>query len=644
MRRIVYIFLLLIVIVPTKLTAQKLDIRDHYKYWYYRQRLMDEFIIVGEAEELGVPSGLSIPAIKAYRIGDNPYLNLSWIDNPVQNLGRYIGVLSTELALLARNGEPYDQTQWELYCAMKAFERLDYNCEHLYYPYDSTAYLNGLFCRDDVPIKFFYADSNGGFYQDWAHKNNYSDTALSKYRSYYLNCQDNPDYEVALYNTYYPSTEEWEGMLTGLALLVKSLYGLSDNVVEYNDYNFIDHAIDISSQYMTHLIMNDWVGKLSNDSIHLFGADAKAYQGLYALATAADYIWNSQDLGPPLAPPDRYKNLFEDKNPFTDRDFYSFLKDFDEDLSVTANTALAIFIDQKLPDSMLLRYQKYCWERFGDPTYDLIFTDTIVTIGYWLNRLFRDEYLTFVYYPTNIWLTEWDSLSVTANRWAATTAYTYAAIGDSWYDTQDDENNITYESLYEYVKPVNWYFFPLLNLYLHNKEKDADTLRKQMIALLQAAPCDGPHCFATYHSPPDLGVAGWRSGYRWDSSIESVNEDANDAKFPGIDYMIAYNLLWLECLQRGNTGSYFDMNNYENYRDVEYITASQDDLIYYFTYGEDLTFHKIRTPAYPSSRDVIMTGNNIALSGPQWYGGGHTLEIIPDSRVTYCDTEPYIEP
>ncbi|MBN1950378.1 MAG: hypothetical protein JW801_04190 [Bacteroidales bacterium] len=701
MRRIVYIFLLLIVSVPTKLTAQKLDIRDHYKYWYYRQRLMDEFIVIGEAEELGVPSGLSIPALAADHWGTNDFLTLSWKDNPIQGLGRYIGVLATELALLYQNGEPYEQTQWELYSAMKAYERLDYNCEKLYYPENTSGSLNGLFCRDDVPDYF-----TSNLYTSFRLDNNYSEVVKSNLSEY------NSDYKIsnpsgALEKTFYPSSEEWEGMLTGFALLVKSLANCPEGVVVYNNYRFIEEAILHTQRYMDYYKANNWVGKTTNDSVYAYGYSDKLYMGLYGQARAADFICDPdrQYTVPLSIVPDRdYSSQFDNTvNPLTDTyvymafevcgvillgvEFWNFVLDIASNELELINSLLSpnaqdylnpynvIGILQQHKDDRsyleiledylelrLINYQKFCWNMFGNPGSHLPGFDSV---GYVINNILRDEMtLVFRYDSINLLgnTIPGDTLKEKGTRWGASTGYTYAAIGDSWmhYDgiLFPEAENVTFESLCTYSEPIGWTIFPLLNLYLNPKNKDADLVRKQLIAQLQTAPCDGPHYLPEFE-PAGLseGVAGWRNNYRWDASrdqmngtVETDSNDPNGAKFPGLDYMLAYNLLWLEASQNALFSDYFDMTeHYDNLLDPEINSIeSEDEVVYFdFTHKPDaeITLDGSPRSGYNYKQyDVKIITDHITLTGNQAYGDGYTLEILPDTTVTYCDIEEYLVP
>ena len=127
----------------TNMVAQKITWKEHTKYWYYRARLLDEFVITGLAGNYCEASGLSIPAQGVgYYQGSSTTLKMGWGDNVLYDLGMYIGVLATELRLLYQYGQPYAATQQELYYAMMAYERLDRNAEYLYLE-DSSLCPNG---------------------------------------------------------------------------------------------------------------------------------------------------------------------------------------------------------------------------------------------------------------------------------------------------------------------------------------------------------------------------------------------------------------------------------------------------------------------------------------------------------------------
>lgn len=123
--------------------AQSHDI-NHKKYWYYRSRLVNDFMKIGKG------LGESLPAshrAKANKHGPVMYFGA----DAVSQLGEYISVLATEYGLLKNSGQSADSTVRELYYALEAFNRLDYNAESIW---GKPNELNGFFIRQDVPCNF----------------------------------------------------------------------------------------------------------------------------------------------------------------------------------------------------------------------------------------------------------------------------------------------------------------------------------------------------------------------------------------------------------------------------------------------------------------------------------------------------------
>lgn len=72
---------------------------------------------------------------------------ITFDDNSLIELGKYIGVLASEYSLLARDNQNTDETLNELYYALLAIDRLDYGGESLY---NITPDLNGFMMRNDA--------------------------------------------------------------------------------------------------------------------------------------------------------------------------------------------------------------------------------------------------------------------------------------------------------------------------------------------------------------------------------------------------------------------------------------------------------------------------------------------------------------
>jgi hypothetical protein len=114
------------------------------KYWHYRERLVDDFMVVGPAAGQSIPAGVR-------NLWDGSGLHFG--DSPVY-LGYYIGVLSTEYSLLHISQQKTDRSLTELYYALEAVNRLDAAAEPLWGLSDSSMALNGFLLESDVPVDF----------------------------------------------------------------------------------------------------------------------------------------------------------------------------------------------------------------------------------------------------------------------------------------------------------------------------------------------------------------------------------------------------------------------------------------------------------------------------------------------------------
>ncbi len=140
------------------------DGKNLQKYWYYRERLVNDFLKIGDGP------GESIPASMRSFGGKNSN-TLEWGDATI-DLGWYIGVLATEYKLLSDRALDVTQTKKELYYALKAFNRLDQNAEYFFrtncytcLPSPQPLDINGFFIKDDVPADFVqnnFAHFNSG--------------------------------------------------------------------------------------------------------------------------------------------------------------------------------------------------------------------------------------------------------------------------------------------------------------------------------------------------------------------------------------------------------------------------------------------------------------------------------------------------
>jgi hypothetical protein len=146
----------------------------HRKYWWYKSRLNNDFVKVG----LGAGESLPFNQRNHYGNGFNG-VDANGITNVRSNLhvgdgtstlGLYIAQLATEYALLKKNFQNTDKVKHELFCALNAFDRLDYKAEDL--EQSGVFRLNGFFIRDDIPKNFVFNNyQHFNYFNTWDGQN-----------------------------------------------------------------------------------------------------------------------------------------------------------------------------------------------------------------------------------------------------------------------------------------------------------------------------------------------------------------------------------------------------------------------------------------------------------------------------------------
>jgi hypothetical protein len=112
MRKIIVIGLLFLFNSNISLEGQVALSTNQAKYWHYRARLINHFLVIGPNQGESLPAGIRNQTNSS--IAD-------WGDGPVY-LGYYIGVLATEYRLLLQNNKNTDQTLTKLYYAINAIK------------------------------------------------------------------------------------------------------------------------------------------------------------------------------------------------------------------------------------------------------------------------------------------------------------------------------------------------------------------------------------------------------------------------------------------------------------------------------------------------------------------------------------------
>ncbi len=258
------------------------------KYWWYRYRLQNDFMLIGDCQGCSIPAERRGPMWESQTSGDV----LSFWADETSNLGYYIGVLATEYNLLQSSYVDVSKTKEELYYALKAVNRLDENAEYYYrlppppaanysdppVPASDGSDLNGFFIRSD--IKGDFISNTLEHPKNWEHFNsgktssnfvvNHCRTSLTK---------DN--FENDLPNV--ESMDQVINLMIGLSLAAEYV---TDS---YNGMDLSQEAKNITHRLIMHMKNSSpfgWVVKnpVTDDRVNL-GADAWPYS--YGFAQAA---------------------------------------------------------------------------------------------------------------------------------------------------------------------------------------------------------------------------------------------------------------------------------------------------------------------------------------------------------------------
>ncbi len=143
-----------------KCISQSIEERNEMKYWVWRDRLVNDYMVPGICSGCGIifnkrgHASYGTSGAGGFDISDE-----GWV------LGYYNAVLATEWKLLYDAGEPTKKTETELWYALKTIDRLDNDAEDYWKQYWGNAdYVNdnpnGFMIRDDVFSNFLNPISN----------------------------------------------------------------------------------------------------------------------------------------------------------------------------------------------------------------------------------------------------------------------------------------------------------------------------------------------------------------------------------------------------------------------------------------------------------------------------------------------------
>lgn len=212
---------------------------DQQKYWVYRNRLQKEYMYIDYKTPYTagscIPAGIRNYDSKTILFGDG-----------LIYLGNYLQVLATEYALLNYYNLPVQGTLDDLYYAIEAVYRLDYNAECSFRPPGSTpsdADINGFLIRDDVDTD--YVQNNHAYFDDM--------TADWKASSDFISHQNFTNY-FALEM----SQDQCWHLFLGFALISKLLDGVVSYDSKGNSYNYAERVRDMTHNIIYQLSGTDY--------------------------------------------------------------------------------------------------------------------------------------------------------------------------------------------------------------------------------------------------------------------------------------------------------------------------------------------------------------------------------------------------
>jgi len=496
---------------------------NHEKYWFYRKRLVNEFLVSGEdrtdlqKDKLEKPSsgqdnrkylagcGLSIPARDIVdRDGGKKQLNFA--ESPV-SLGYYIGVLATELRLLYDYGQPYENTKRELYYALKAVERIDLAAEILIE--GNGGELDGFLLRDDVDYNLY---DNFKYLLDSSNQDYLSSHMLSAYHSGEYENKGNSVECSEDCNNAFLTQDQIAGLFIGFSLAKTCLQGLPQSVTEHNGYNLEESVFNNTMRITTGLANDSWKVKFDNGELCKHGNAMREEFNAFAVAMAADYITDYTHgfrLSFPYEKPPNawliYPCIFAITNPISFLNCLLYL-------NITYNN---------WHDG-----QQAGWKTKGLYSSDV--TNVIVPgTGKAIGRYMFDV----------IMFEE-------KHDFSGNLVFDYAAISNAWLKYNDD--NITSDALKFYGMRYNTEMHAMLNSYLHGGLTYDASFKSKIKDYINSAPCNGPHRLSDEHGE---GIPGWLAALKWCKPIRAydLDEDFPEGRqMSGMDYMILYNLMWLE--------------------------------------------------------------------------------------------------
>ena len=660
---------------------------NHDKYWFYRYRLLTEFMVKGESA-CGKSSGLSIPAGGAFegqwnatgdRTKDVSTVSVHFGDG-TSHLGYYMGVLASEHKILREHGGAASQlkrTEEELYMAMKAYERLDRNAEVLLAPRassDCNSTLNGFFLRDDVNDSFKYKLKRPytltGVNPNTEYRNVTSD--------YQTGVGRNTDQLVGkdALDKPFNSSDQMSDLFVGFALVRKLMAGYN-----YNGYAFSENAKLYTQAIMDKLKSNNYTIKLEGDGRTVQYGGIEAMVNSYPFAKAGQRIYHDS-WGKQTIPDGDWENAIT----------FACLSDVWARLNYPEGTLLyeqqwkgneynnAIigqlaavgnswdmgFTPARIVNQPILLPWLECPDR-TDCAYGCILcsrlTGCIGCRNYCITRAdlnnckFATTNVEVWCYTNTLTKVFTDAALVTSvlgpelaialgTPRPGSKGWLGAVVGGALplalavvpdvqlcapFRLPKLTVNTTALALSEYGWKYNNQLFPLLHKVLHNQGNYTYS-PSGLKAIIDSAPCTGPHAHPVddpYNLSNAPGVYGWQVDNRFQKANFANYKDPQGA-WPGLDYMLLYNLWLLEHGDFNQIGQFIDkmnvvIDNKAYNGETEKTTASS-------------SIESIRATVNAPSK-ITYTAKDVVKLKPGFAAkSGSTLKLYIASNIIPCAT------
>lgn len=587
--------------------AEAQNIQVHNKYWYYRTRLRNDFMKVGlgtgcsiPMEERGVYYQPYGPFGQQYGANSHPFdfsdpnsgRNALWGD-AMGELGYYIGTLAMEYHLLVKNNQETDSVRYELYCALEALNRIDYNAEYSYsQAINFTTYFqnsfNGFMLRDDVPsnfitnnLKSFNYFGNKGF--------------CSKIKLKGLEGSSGVGATTSDYGGSYISQDNWYNCLVGLALVRKFVpSGVSYNSAGFMDGNGSDinqEAFSIALRVMNYFKKDAAWNLMYPETVpHFIGSNHGGTATFLAFPHAEALNKMDQNKWGNYVTPDalsfntwcEYNNWRQDGSWLTQLYKNGFVIPY--------------------------MYMSYLMTSHASGSLGNIYTQLPLLIM--PNAETNYKFLQLYLHQTH------PDAAVMVSNISAVCNCEYLFRG---VDTKS--------KLQLHINDYGLWHAELLRVVLHgNEDCDKTNLNMNYFAnatdLLNSAPCEGPFCWTgpNHVNYGPLATYEWSTTSRLDHPQRRGygNNDFN-GEYNGIDYMFYHNLVTVI------NADYFNDPNVDRMVDLgrRHITTN------YPTTVNGQPWGTTANPATVKAYEYIVTSNNVGVGGDVTYLAGKEIQISP---------------